>query len=152
MTDPIEIIKRDHRAVEALFKEFEDLDEQAFETKTEIVERIIRELRLHSEMEEILFYPRAEEALSKEDKKMVDEAYAEHDVARRLLEELSVTHPEDPKFEARVKVLNENVAHHIMEEEQELLPHVESALSEEVLDEIGEEMKAWKLENKGEEG
>lgn len=147
MTNPSEIIKQDHRKVEELFKEYEDAGERAFETKAKIVESIIRELRLHSEMEEILLYPRAEEALSKEDGKMVEEALAEHEVARRLLEELSVTHPEDPQFDARVKVLNENVAHHIMEEEQELLPRVEEKLDEEELNSIGEEMRAFKLEN-----
>jgi hemerythrin-like domain-containing protein len=147
MTNPSEIIKQDHRKVEELFKEYEDAGERAFETRAKIVESIIRELRLHSEMEEILLYPRAEEALSKEDGKMVEEAFAEHEVARRLLEELSVTHPEDPQFDARVKVLNENVTHHIMEEEQELLPRIEEKLNEEELNSIGEEMKAFKLEN-----
>lgn len=151
MTNPIEIIKRDHRNVEALFKEYEDLDESAFETKAQVVENIIREVRLHAEMEEVLFYPRAEEALTEEDSKMVEEAYAEHDVAKRLLEELSITHPEDPQFDARVKVLNENVTHNIMEEEQELLPRVEKKMKKEELDKIGEEMKAFKLENTGEE-
>lgn len=151
MTNPIEIIKRDHRNVEALFKEYEDLGDRAFETKAQVVENIIRELRLHAEMEEVLFYPRAEEVLSKEDNKLVEEAYAEHDVAKRLLEELSITHPEDPQFDAKVKVLNENVAHHIMEEEQELLPRVEEKMKEEELNGIGEEMKAFKLENTGDE-
>lgn len=151
MTNPIEIIKRDHRNVEALFKEFEDLGERAFETKAQVVENIIRELRLHAEMEEVLFYPRAEEVLSKEEVRMVEEAYAEHDVAKRLLEELSITHPEDPQFDAKVKVLNENVAHHIMEEEKELLPLVEKKMKEEEMNEIGEELKAFKLENTGEE-
>lgn len=150
MTNPMEIIKRDHRKVEGLFKEYEHLGEQAFETKAKIVENIIRELRLHAEMEEVLFYPRAEEALDKEDNKMIEEAYAEHDVAKRLLEELSVTHAEDPQFDARVKVLNENVAHHIMEEEQGLLPRVEEKVNQEDLNEMGEEMKAFKLENTGE--
>ena len=151
MTNPIEIIKRDHRRVESLFKEYEDLGEYAFESKALVVENIIRELRLHDEMEEMLFYPRAEESLNKEGIKMVEEAYVEHSVAKRLLEELSVTHPEDPQFDARVKVLNENIAHHIMEEEQELLPRIEKELKDEELNEIGEEMKAFKLENTGNE-
>ena len=151
MTNPVEIIKRDHRKMEELFKEYEDLSEQAFESKEKVVENIIRELRLHSEMEEVLFYPRAEEVFDKEDSKMIEEAYAEHEVAKRLLEELSVTHPEDPQFDARVKVLNENVAHHIKEEEEEILPRVEKKLKEETLNEIGEDMKAFKLENTGNE-
>lgn len=151
MTNPAEIIKHDHRRIEGLFKEYEDLEEGAFETMSHIAETIIRELRLHAEMEEVLLYPRAEEAFDKEDDKIVETAYAEHEVAKRLLEEISVTHPEDPQFDAKIKVLNENLTHHIMEEEQELLPRLEEKLSEEDLNEIGEELRAFKLENSGEE-
>lgn len=151
MTNPIEIIKRDHRKVEALFKEYEDLGDRAFETKRQVVEKITHELRLHAEMEEKIFYPKAMEAFVKEDDKMVEEAFVEHDVAKRLLEELSVTHPEDPQFDARVKVLNENIAHHVKEEEEELLPKAEKVMSEEALNQIGTEMQAFKLENTGEE-
>lgn len=147
MKNPIEIVKRDHRKVERLFKECEDLDEQAFESKSKVVEQIIRELRLHMKMEEFLLYPRAEELFDKKDDKMVEEAIAEHEVAKRILEELSVTHPEDPQFDARVKVLNENIAHHIMEEEQELLPRINEKFSEKDLDTVGEEMEIFRLEN-----
>lgn len=147
MKNPIDIIKRDHRKVEKLFKEYEDLGEQAFKSKSKIVEQIIHELRLHTEMEESLLYPRAEEIFNKKDDKMVEEALAEHEVAKRILEELSVTHPEDPQFDARVKVLNENITHHIMEEEQELLPRVEEKFSKEDLNTVAEEMEAFQLEN-----
>lgn len=150
MKNPIDIIKRDHRKVEKLFKEYEDLGEQAFESKSKIVEQIIHELRLHTEMEESLLYPRAEEIFNKKDDKMVEEARAEHEVAKRILEELSVTHPEDPQFDARVKVLNENITHHIMEEEQELLPRVEEKFSKEDLNTTAEEMEAFQLENEEE--
>lgn len=147
MINPVEIIKRDHRKVEELFKEYEDSDENAFDTRTQIVERIIRELKLHTEMEEVILYPRVEEVFNDKDDKLVEEAYAEHEVIKRILEELSVTHPEDPQFDARVKVLNENVAHHVTEEEQELLPKVADQVSDEILNEIGKDMEDWRLEN-----
>lgn len=151
MTNPIEIIKRDHRNIEALFEECESLDDRAFETKRQVVEKITQELKLHTQMEERIFYPRAKEAFIEEDDKMVEEAFAEHDVAKRLLEELSVTHPEDPQFDAKVKVLNENIAHHVMEEEEELLPKAEQVIKEGILNQIGEEMQAFKLEHTGED-
>jgi hemerythrin-like domain-containing protein len=147
MTNPIEIIKKDHRKVEALFKEYEDIEDGAFDTKKEKVEEIIRELKLHTEMEEKLLYPVLKEAFSDEDDKMVEEGYAEHDVAKRILEELSVIHPEDPQFDAKVKVLNENITHHVMEEEKELLPRAEEKLTDEEMDTIGENLKAFKVEN-----
>ena len=151
MTNPIEIIKHDHRAVETLFKEYEELEDDAFETKKELVTKIIRELKLHTEMEERLFYPRLKEAFTKEEDKMLAEAYVEHDVAKRLLEKLDVTHPEDESFDATVKVLNENITHHVMEEEQELLPAAEKEINPALLNSIGEDMKAFKLENTGKE-
>lgn len=147
MTNPIEIIKRDHRRVEELFKEYEDVGEHAYVTKEKKVGELTRALKLHSEMEEKLFYSRAKELLNHEDEKMVEEALAEHDVAKRLLEELSVTHPEDPQFDARVKVLNENIAHHVMEEEKELLPKAEEVMGSDLLASIGEEMQAFRMEN-----
>jgi hemerythrin-like domain-containing protein len=151
MTNPLELIKRDHRKVEKLFKEYEDLGEPSSETKKMLAETIIEELKLHTDMEERLFYPKMRGKFSEEDGKMVEEAYAEHDVAKRILEELSVTHVEDPQFDAKVKVLNENIAHHIMEEEQELIPRAAEKFNEEELNAMGEEMHAFKLENTGEE-
>lgn len=147
MLNPIEIIKQDHRKSEALFKEYEDIDEEAFAARERSAKKLRDELRLHMDMEESIFYPRLEEKFNKEDDKMVEEAYTEHDVMRRLLEELSVTHPEDPRFDARVKVLSEMVAHHVLEEEQELLPEVEKELSAEELNNLGELMEAYKIEH-----
>lgn len=147
MTNPIEILKRDHRKIEHLFREYEDLGEHAYSTKEKKVKELTRLLRLHSAMEERLFYSRAKEVLNHEDEKMVEEAIAEHDVAKRLLEELSVTHPEDPQFDAKVKVLNENSAHHVMEEEKELLPKAEKVMGHELLAAIGEDMRMFRIEN-----
>jgi hemerythrin-like domain-containing protein len=151
MTDPIEMIKRDHREAERLFKEYEDLAEDAYDTKVKMVERLTAALRLHTDMEERIFYKKAKEVFARQEEKMVEEAFAEHDVAKRLLEELSVTHPEDPQFDARVKVLNENVAHHIKEEEQELLPKAEEIFSDDELNELGETMRAFRIERGAEE-
>lgn len=152
MKNPIEIIKQDHRMVESLFKKYEDLADDALETKEELVSKLIRELKLHTEMEEKLFYPRLKEAFTKEEDKMLSEAYVEHDVAKRLLEKLSVTHVEDPEYDATVKVLNENIAHHVMEEEEGLLPRAQVEINPALLNSIGEDMEAFKLERQGEAG
>ena len=151
MTNPIEIIKRDHRNVERLFKDYEELGDRAVETKRKVVDKIIAALELHTEMEEVHFYPKMKKTFSKEGDKMVEEAYAEHQVAKQLLEELGALDPEDPQFDAKVKVLQENIAHHVKEEEEELLPKAEKEMKEEELHIIGEEMKAFKLEYQDEE-
>jgi len=146
MANPIDIIKDDHRKIERLFKEYEDLAEDAFETKEKLVGKLAHELKLHMEMEERLFYPMLKNAFAHTDDKIIEESYVEHEVARRLLEELSVTHSEDAQFDARVKVLNETMTHHVLEEEQEILPRSESKLSKEDMESIGKEIKRFKQE------
>jgi hemerythrin-like domain-containing protein len=147
MESPFDIIRQDHREVELLFKEYEDLAADAYETKEEVAIKLINAIRLHTLMEETFLYPRAEKALDEEGKKLVEEGYVEHDVAKRIVEELSITHPEDQKFDARMKVLNENIAHHVMEEEQELIPRMEKSMQQDDLDAAAQEMRAFKVEN-----
>jgi hemerythrin-like domain-containing protein len=146
MENPIDIILNDHRNAEKLFKEYEDLDKEAYETKQKILRRLSRDLKLHMEMEERLFYPMVEKAFGEEGN-LVEEGIAEHDVAKRLIEELSITHAEDPQFDARMKVLSEAVAHHILEEEEELLPKAEEKVGPEDLASMGEEMSRFRHEH-----
>ncbi len=147
MNDPIEFILNDHRKAEALFKQYEEIDELGYETKNKTVRKLIRLLRLHMEMEERLVYPLASRAFEEEARKMVEEAKAEHGIARRLLEELSVTHPEDPQFDARVKVLNETFTHHVLEEEEELLPSMEEKVAGEDMATLSEELERFHAEH-----
>lgn len=144
MANPITLIKNDHRAVEELFEKYEGLGNQAFKTKQSLALEITAALTLHAEMEEMLFYPKLKDAFNAEDDKMVEEAYAEHSVAKDLIAEIEMMDPEDPQFDAKIKVLNENVSHHVGEEEEELLPRAEQELSEEDLEAIGEAMESFK--------
>jgi hemerythrin-like domain-containing protein len=142
--DPIELIKEDHRRVEALFEEYEAFGDDAYEQKKDIVDTIIEELEAHTEMEETIAYPAFREALDDEGDKKVEEAYAEHDVAKNLIEEIKGLDPQDPQYEAKVQVLKENVMHHVEEEETDLLPSAEEAVSGEEMARLGEEMQAFK--------
>lgn len=142
--DPIELIKEDHRRVEALFEEYETFGEDAYEQRGALVNTIIEELDAHTEMEETIAYPAFRAALDEEGDKKVEEAYAEHDVAKNLIEELKGLDPQDPQFDAKVRVLKENVMHHVEEEEGDLLPAAEEAMSGDDMARIGEEMQAYK--------
>lgn len=142
--DPIELIKSDHRKVEALFEEYEAFGDDAYEQKGDIVATIIAELEAHTEMEETIAYPVFRAALDDEGDKKVDEAYAEHDVAKHLMEELKSLDPQDVQFAAKVTVLKENITHHVEEEEEDLLPSAEEVVSGEEMARIGEEMQAFK--------
>lgn len=146
LTDPVEIIKSDHRAVEALFAEYEALTDDAYEQKRDTVTRIIDLLEIHSEMEETLVYPRLLDAFPTEGDRRVEQAYAEHSVAKTLMEELRGLPPENPQFDAKVMVLKESIEHHVQEEEDLLLPKAQTSLSENALEEIGESMLAFRGE------
>jgi hemerythrin-like domain-containing protein len=142
--DPIELIKEDHRRVEALFEEYEAFGEDAYLQKGELVETIIDELEAHMEMEETIVYPAFREALDDDGDKEVEEGYAEHDVAKNIMEELKSLDPQDPQYEAKVQVLKENIMHHVEEEESGLLPAAEDSMSGEEMARIGEEMQEFK--------
>ena len=142
--DPIELIKEDHRRVEALFEEYEAFGDDAYEQKATLVNTIIEELEAHTEMEETIAYPVFLKALDDEGDKKVEEAYAEHEVAKHLIEEIKGLDPQDPQYAAKVTVLKENIMHHVGEEETDLLPAAEEAVSCEEMARIGEEMMAFK--------
>ena len=151
--DAITLLTRDHREVEQLFKQFEKLTERAQKSMKKIVMKMIRELAIHSAVEEILFYPavrtaglkagtRAGEAASD----LVLESLEEHHIVKWTLSELEKMDPEDERYCAKVEVLVESVRHHIEEEEGDLFPKARKLLGEEVLDELGQRMeKAKKL-------
>ncbi len=147
--DPIAIIKNDHKEVEALFKEYEDLGDTAAVSKRKTVDAIINLLSVHAEMEEAVCYPVFKDVFNKEDDKMVDEAYVEHAGAKRLLEDLKTLEPDQPEFDASVKVLMEQIRHHVKEEENELLPEVKKEVPEETLEVMGADMLAFKKDRGG---
>jgi len=142
--DPIELIKEDHRRIEALFEEYETYGDDAYAERQAVANTIIDELEAHTEMEETIAYPAFRAAFDDDGDKKVEEGYAEHDVAKNLMEELKGLDPQDAQFDAKVKVLKEAVTHHVEEEESELLPLAEDSLSGDDMARIGEEMQAYK--------
>ncbi|HEY2028029.1 MAG TPA: hemerythrin domain-containing protein [Myxococcales bacterium] len=151
--DAIALLKADHREVESLFKQFEKLGDRAVKQKEKIVQKIIRELAVHAAIEEMLFYPTIRMAATKAKTKstaeagdMVLESLEEHHIVKWTLSELEKMKPDEERYEPKVKVLMENVQHHVEEEEEELFPKVRKLLNAKMLEELGERMqKAKKL-------
>ena len=110
-TDAIALLKADHREVEELFSQFES----ARGRKQEIAERICNELKVHSMIEEEIFYPAFR---GKIDDDLLDEAYVEHDGAKVLINDIMAGGPEEDFYDAKVKVLQEQIEHHVEEEEK----------------------------------
>jgi len=138
--DPFQLLKADHRNVAALFEELESARGGA--AKLRVFEQIKTELELHTHIEEKILYPALEEPKQTHD--LTLEAYEEHDVVKKLLRELSRARSADDQWEAQAKVLQENVEHHVEEEENELFKKARAALSQEEIAELGEELQAEK--------
>src|SRR3954471_1990070 len=114
--DAIELLKHDHKEVQKIFKEFEkSKDEMDDAQKGEIVRKCCMELKIHTQLEEEIFYPAAREAI--EDEELLDEAEVEHAAAKQLIGELEQMEPGEEMYDARFTVLGEYVNHHIKEEE-----------------------------------
>ncbi len=141
--DAFTVIKEDHARFRKMFKEYDGEGDRAFKTKQKIAERLFAELAIHEEMEERIFYPAVREHASKKGIDMVLEGYEEHHVADLIVSELKATEIEDETYDAKFKVLRENVEHHLDEEEEELFPAARNALGDTAV-EIGEQMQAFK--------
>jgi hemerythrin-like domain-containing protein len=137
--DAFNLLKADHRKVEDLFSELESASGQA---KMRVFEQIKTELELHTHIEETIFYPALEEPKQTHD--LTLEAYEEHDVVKKLLEELSRAKSPTDEWEAQAKVLQENVEHHVEEEENELFKKAKAVLSEDDIETLGEQMESEK--------
>ena len=123
--DAIQWLMADHRAVKSLFKQYDKLVKkpEAAEQKQELAQQICAMLGVHTTVEEELFYPAARAVLGK-DEALVDEAAVEHASAKDLIRQIEDASPDDPMFDARVKVLGEYIDHHVKEEETEMFPKV----------------------------
>jgi hemerythrin superfamily protein len=130
----IDLLEEDHRLVEGFFEEYEKLE--AAPEKEQLGLKICLALRVHAQIEEEIFYPAAREAIEKAE--LIDEAIVEHAAAKQLIAEIEGMEASDELYDAKVKVLGEQVSHHIEEEEDELFPQVKS--SELDLDALGKKM------------
>jgi len=110
-SDGIALLKADHRKVEELFERFESARSGS---KQKIAQEICDELKIHTIIEEQIFYPALE---GKIDDDLLNEAYVEHDAAKILVNDIMSGNPDDEFYDAKVKTLSEEIAHHIEEEE-----------------------------------
>ena len=138
----IEMLKADHDKVKKAFKEFEKLEPEDTETVRQLVETVCEDLKVHTTLEEELFYPAVREAIDDED--IMNEASVEHETAKMLIEQLENMGPDDPNYRATFTVLGEYVLHHVKEEEGEMFP--EAKKSDIDFEALGERMRQRKEE------
>jgi hemerythrin superfamily protein len=122
--DALQLLEEDHRKVEQLFEQYGEIEGDD-ERREQLARQICRELTVHAEIEEQLFYPRAREATKDDD--LIDEAIVEHASVKHLIGEIEDMEPGEKLYDAKIRVLEEMVKRHIQEEEEELFPELVSA-------------------------
>jgi hypothetical protein len=130
----LDLLEKDHQEVDGLFEEYEMLEDA--DEKERMALKICLALTVHTQIEEEIFYPAAREAIEKAE--LIDEAIVEHTSAKQLIAEIEEMESGDELYDAKVKVLGEQVRHHVKEEEDKLFPEIES--SELDLEALGKKM------------
>ena len=146
-TDAIALLKADHRQVEEWFEQFENSGSNT--RKQELARKVCQALKVHTQIEEEIFYPSFLQATEEED--IHHEAEVEHEGAKRLIADIEASSPDDDYFDAKVKVLSEMIKHHVNEEEQRGGMFAKARQSDMDLKELGERLAARKEELMGEE-
>ncbi len=142
--DAVALLKEDHRKVEDLFAEFEKASGDG--RKQKLAEEICLELSVHAMIEEEIFYPACE---GKVEEDLLKEAYVEHDGAKVLIGEILAGEPSDEFYDAKVTVLQEQIEHHVEEEEKRLEGLFSQARKAGLdMDALGEQLSARKAELK----
>jgi hemerythrin superfamily protein len=140
--DAIALLKADHDTVEDLFRQFEKASGDG--RKEKLARQICRELTIHATIEEEIFYPACE---GKVEEGLLKEAYVEHDAAKVLIAEIKTGGPSDEFYDAKVKVLQEEIEHHVEEEEKRMEGLFSQARKAGLdMDALGEQLQARKSE------
>jgi hemerythrin superfamily protein len=122
--DALSLLRRDHRLAEELFAEFARSAPQQLDP---LARRICKMLRVHTQIEEELFYPAVSRALTEQDRRLIDHAQVEHQQAKEAIARIESMTSENPSFRNEVDLLDRRVAQHVASEEHELFPKVSAA-------------------------
>ena len=124
--DAIELLTQDHQTVKELFEQYEALSDRSLASKRKLALKICLELSKHAMAEEEIFYPAVREA-SRENEDLIDEATVEHASAKDLIAQIVAMAPGEDLYDAKVKVLSEQIEHHVQEEEDDIFPRAREA-------------------------
>lgn len=134
-----DLLKKQHKQVKALFKKVDKTENPR--ERRQLMEQIEQELKMHTRIEEQIFYPAVRGIGTDKAEEMIMEALEEHHVVDLVLVELPKVNPEDERFAAKMTVLSELVEHHADEEEEEMFPLAEKKLGAEELKALGARME-----------
>ena len=139
--DAISLLEDDHERMRGLLRELEQTTEKTATRREKLLATIEQELRVHTRIEEDVFYPAFfDAARTGNDKELYYEAVEEHHVVDLVLPEIKGTDPKGAPFAAKAKVLKDLVEHHAEEEEEEMFPRARKLMERERLVGLGEEL------------
>ena len=145
MPNAITMLKSEHATVKRLLRELAETSDRAVKQRESLVEQIEREIKMHAQIEEEIFYPAFKSATrGKEAEDMFYEAAEEHHIVDMVLPALKTANPKSKEFGAKATVLKELVEHHIKDEENEMFVEARKLFSDEQLRELGEMMQSRK--------
>lgn len=144
--NPFTLLEEDHTKFKRMLADIEATTDRAEKTRAKIFDELKRALVAHEAIEEEILYPAIRAKAKGDDKDLVLEAYAEHHAADLLVEELTELPVTHEMWGAKAKVLQENLEHHIEEEEGELFKTARTLLEKHELEELGDQMAARKRE------
>ena len=140
--DVFQILKEDHKKVSGIFAKLEETTENAVKTREELFTKLKTELDIHAHVEETQFYPVIKREA--ETREITLEGFEEHHVIKTLLRELEANDVGSERWTAKLKVLKENVEHHVEEEEGEMFKKAREVLSAEQIENITANVEAEK--------
>jgi len=134
------MLRADHKLVSELFEQYEKSRSPA--KKKELVTQICKELTVHAQVEEEIFYPAVKAALK--DHELIPEASVEHATLKDLIAQVEGLEPDGEMFDAKIKVMSEYVKHHVKEEQNEIFPKARATKLD--MTELGAQISARKQE------
>jgi iron-sulfur cluster repair protein YtfE (RIC family) len=140
--DAITLLKQDHEKVAGIFEKLEPTTERGVKTREELFAQLKLELDVHAHIEETIFYPVLKQET--ETREITLEGYEEHHVIKMLLTELEATPVDTEEWGAKLKVLKENVEHHVEEEETDMFKTAREVFTKSQFEELGARMEAEK--------
>jgi hemerythrin-like domain-containing protein len=145
--DAIALLKKDHEKVRGLLSQLERAAQRNTAKAEQLLAQVDREVKIHSQIEEEIFYPAFRDAAQKrDDREMYFEAKEEHHVVDLVMPEVRDTDSGAEEFAAKTKVLKELIEHHADEEEKEMFPKARKLFDRSELRELGERLKERKKE------
>jgi hemerythrin superfamily protein len=136
--DGLKLLEKDHKLFRQLLAEGEETTERGVKTRTELFDRLKREITIHEQMEEQVLYPALQEVAKSRD--IALEGYEEHHVVDEIFGELEQTPPTDDTWAAKFKVARENLEHHMEEEETDMWAAARREFTEDELEAMGKRM------------